>query len=440
MLEIHMVPVSNGESTLLRFYDGSDHVNVLIDGGLNGQDAVGYLTQVGVSRLDVIVASHFHWDHVGGLNTVRQKVQVGEYWTGDLRPFEEYCRQPTLSLYLLRCLITADAPLRSNNGRNRLVWDGVTRGFAGGALRLDVLAPPYSLWEHLRQTGVASGLLTPSQAEAYRRRLLSHPEPLEIHERTQEPPRELEEDWESATPIGPEYDRQQKPITDQDIHEPLEPAMARFLSSAVSPWNDMSIVVKVTYQGTAGPITILFPGDLVDWSYVFTYHPSDARAEVLKVPHHCSDLHIDRREVENWLGRDHDFLLEGLERYGPQWLEHQVATRFTLHHHRRGYRLWREFGFPYTLPFLWRGSSQFSAIPTDVLDWLDPTEAFYFPLDQGQVHLPSWAKRERIRKRVKMLYCTRVPQTHPTGSGVGVSCRECSSCVRRSEPVVLRFD
>jgi hypothetical protein len=440
MLEVHLVPVSNGDSTLLRFHAAASDVNILIDGGLKGHDVAKHLQRVGVSRLNVIVASHFHWDHVGGLKVVRDAVAVGEYWTGDLRPFEEYCRGPKPSSYVLRCLITADAPLRSRNGRNRLVWDGVREVFADGALKLEVFAPPYALWERLRQSGVASGLLVPSQAEAYRKRLVSQPEPLDIDDRRRGEERpDREGEWETATPIGPEYDRQHTPLTEEDVREPAEPDMARFLSSAVSPWNDMSLVIKVTYQGNAGAVTILFPGDLVDWSYVFAYHPSDTRAEILKIPHHCSDVHIDGREVDDWLRTEHEFLLEGLERHGPSWLEHQLRKRSGVRSYRQWYRYWREFAYPLPFGVIGPGRGQAAAIPTDVLDWLDPAEAFYFPLDQGSVHLPSWAKKERIRKRVKNVYCTRVPESKPSGSGVGVSCRDCSGCTLRSQPVVLKF-
>lgn len=438
MLEIHMIPVTNGESTLLRLRAGAEEVNILFDAGLSGKECLGYLTRLGVRRLDVIIASHFDWDHVGGMKTVRDSIEVGEYWTGDIRPFEEYCRQPEPSMYVLRCLITADAPLRSRNGRNRLVWDGIRKSLAGGLLTLDVIAPPYSLWERLRQPGVASGLLEPSQAQAYRDRLLHYPESVEIEEIREERRTEGESDWEIVEPIGSEYDPPQGPITEEDIKEEYEPDMARFLSSATSPWNDMSLVVKLAYQSSVGPLSILFTGDLVDWSYVYAYHPSDAKCDLLKVPHHCSDIYVDRKEVMDWLEGEMLFLIEGFLRHGPDWLDRQLCVRSGSRYYRLWYRWWREFGPPFPYPFAWTPAP--AAIPTDVVQWLSPTEAFYFPLDLGRVHLPAWTKREQIRNKVRALYCTREPRMPSGGSALGVSCGSHSGCSMRSTPLVLRWE
>jgi len=88
VLEVHMVPVTNGESTLLRLCGERDETAILIDGGLSSRECASYLRSLGVSKLDVVVSSHFHWDHVGGLEAIRKEFKVREYWTGDLRPFE----------------------------------------------------------------------------------------------------------------------------------------------------------------------------------------------------------------------------------------------------------------------------------------------------------------------------------------------------------------
>lgn len=444
MLEIHMVPVSNGESTLLRLSGEREDVVVLIDGGLSSRECVSYLKSLGVKKLDVVVSSHFHWDHVGGLESIRNDIEVGEYWTGDLRPFEDYCRAPS-SPYVLACLTTADGPLRSRNGKNRLVWDGVTKSLAGGILTLEVLAPPYDLWKRLRRPGVAAALLRPGQEEAYRKRLLGYPESLNIEDDTEEGP-EPQGDWETAQPIGPEHLAETQRVTEDSIQEEKEPEIASFLTSVISPWNDMSIVVKATYRSHVGALSVLFPGDLANWSYVYAYHPTDARCDLLKVPHHCSDTYIDRTDVDNFVNGEWRFLARGFERHGPGWLERQLRSRAK----RKGtpyyewYRWWREFGpyppfFPIA-PITGLGHAASGVLPSDILDWLQPTEAFYFPLHHGRVKLPAWGKRERIRNNVGHLHCTREQCHEPKGSGLAKSCHEHSGCKMREEPMVFRWE
>ncbi len=443
MLEIHMIPVSNGESTLLRLSGRRESAAVLIDGGLSSHECLSYVKSLGIKRLDIVVASHFHWDHVGGLESIRKDIEVGEYWTGDLRPFEDYCRGPS-SPYVLACLKTADGPLRSRNGKNRLVWDGVTKSFAGDELTIEVLAPPYDLWKRLRSPGVAAGLLRPDQENTYRKRLKGYPESLDIEDDVEKGV-EPEGNWETAQPIGRKHLGETARVTEDTIQREDEPEIAGFLTSAISPWNDMSIVVKVTFQSNVGSLSVLFPGDLTNWSYLYTYHPADARCDLLKVPHHCSDTYIDRDDVDNFINGEWRFLARGVARHGTSWLDKQLRLRA-----KRGgepyyewYIWWREFGpFPPFLAFpsfTPMGHAAPKVLPSDIMDWLQPTEAFYFPLRHGQVELPAWGKRERIRSKVGQLHCTREPSYRTKGTGLAKSCREHSGCKIRKEPMVFRW-
>jgi len=67
---ITVLDVGQGDATLVRSSSG---MTLLFDGGPNGdgEDVVlPYLASQGISELDYIVASHYHADHIGGLDEV----------------------------------------------------------------------------------------------------------------------------------------------------------------------------------------------------------------------------------------------------------------------------------------------------------------------------------------------------------------------------------
>ena len=74
-LEIHHIDVGQGDATLIvaREYDANDELvrtrSCLIDGGLQSQgpDLHNYMMMQLVERLDVIIATHYDDDHVGGV-------------------------------------------------------------------------------------------------------------------------------------------------------------------------------------------------------------------------------------------------------------------------------------------------------------------------------------------------------------------------------------
>ncbi|MDH7482076.1 MAG: ComEC/Rec2 family competence protein [Armatimonadota bacterium] len=68
-LTVHFIDVGQGDCTLIRTPDGR---NLLIDGGdQNAADKViRYLSQQGIRRIDLLIISHPHADHIGGLPAV----------------------------------------------------------------------------------------------------------------------------------------------------------------------------------------------------------------------------------------------------------------------------------------------------------------------------------------------------------------------------------
>ncbi len=69
-LRVHFVDVGQGDGVLIQSPSGQ---NVVYDGGERATTMLEYLRRVGVSQIDLVIASHNHADHIGGLaEVVRQ--------------------------------------------------------------------------------------------------------------------------------------------------------------------------------------------------------------------------------------------------------------------------------------------------------------------------------------------------------------------------------
>lgn len=71
---VHIIDVGQGDSILIQTEDS----NVLIDAGpvSAAQTVTGYLREQGVERLDIIIATHPHADHIGGMAEVVKRFAV----------------------------------------------------------------------------------------------------------------------------------------------------------------------------------------------------------------------------------------------------------------------------------------------------------------------------------------------------------------------------
>lgn len=73
--KIHVINTGNSDSILI-----TGGKNVLIDGGDNDdeQAVVNYLKNNGVNKIDYLISTHPHADHVGGLDAVVSSISVGQ--------------------------------------------------------------------------------------------------------------------------------------------------------------------------------------------------------------------------------------------------------------------------------------------------------------------------------------------------------------------------
>lgn len=75
--ELHMIDVGQALSVLLRSPDGAC---ALIDAGNRGDEEriCPYLKNLGIERLDYLIATHLHADHIGGMGEVVRAFEIGK--------------------------------------------------------------------------------------------------------------------------------------------------------------------------------------------------------------------------------------------------------------------------------------------------------------------------------------------------------------------------
>ncbi|QZT32516.1 MBL fold metallo-hydrolase [Caldalkalibacillus thermarum TA2.A1] len=119
----HFIDVGQGDATLL---EGPDFT-VLIDAGRHDRnDVVPYLKSVGVERLDLVIGTHPHADHIGQMDWVLEAFPVEEVWmSGDTHSTRTFER-------VLDAILKSDA---------RYYEPRAGEVFEIGSLRIEVVHP-----------------------------------------------------------------------------------------------------------------------------------------------------------------------------------------------------------------------------------------------------------------------------------------------------------
>jgi len=129
MLTVDFIDVGQGDASLIQ----RGAVAILVDGGPDATQVADYLQSQGIEDVDLMVVTHPHADHIGGLPEVLERFDVREIWVnGDTSDSQTY-----------QYFATAVAAERAAGASYREVarWDSVQMG----GIDILVLHPTYDL-------------------------------------------------------------------------------------------------------------------------------------------------------------------------------------------------------------------------------------------------------------------------------------------------------
>ena len=179
MLVLDFINVGNGDAILVREVEGGScrfsmlvdcgHDNLVRDDHPEPLDARScriyagdFLKKQGIERLDILLLTHFHRDHVGGLDRVLQCVAVDRLLTPYIPPREAESLEPDgdnglpkAARNLLRCMDFYARPLRWYEDRIgmlvELAGDRMETLQLTEELRMDILFGEPALYPRQRQ-------------------------------------------------------------------------------------------------------------------------------------------------------------------------------------------------------------------------------------------------------------------------------------------------
>jgi len=141
-LVMHFIDVGQGDCTFI----AANGMTMLVDCGENevSPKVTGYLRSLGVGRLDYVIATHPHSDHMGGMYRIIDTFDVGEVMIPHI-PDEQL---PTALFF--------DRFLDSCDGSGTKVTEAAAgRTFMLGDARIEILAPDGSYNEYLNNYSIA---------------------------------------------------------------------------------------------------------------------------------------------------------------------------------------------------------------------------------------------------------------------------------------------
>ena len=145
-VKVYIIDVGQGESILL----ASDQKSILIDAGENdkGDEVLNFISRLGLDHLDYVMATHPDSDHIGGMDTVINHIDVGEVLFGELP--EEMIPDSTTYTDVLDAAKIHNVPLSTITAGDKI-------DLGSGAV-VTILGPVYTDRKNLNNTSLVCRL------------------------------------------------------------------------------------------------------------------------------------------------------------------------------------------------------------------------------------------------------------------------------------------
>lgn len=145
-IRVHFIDVGQGKSILIE----TPEQTVLIDAGENnqGETVLLYLANRGITKLDIVIGTHPHSDHIGGLDTVMRATEVGKV----ILPAIPEALSPTTPTYM-----DVLTEIAAKNLTITVAKAGDVYNLGGGA-SLKILAPLRNDYSDLNDFSIVSRL------------------------------------------------------------------------------------------------------------------------------------------------------------------------------------------------------------------------------------------------------------------------------------------
>jgi beta-lactamase superfamily II metal-dependent hydrolase len=297
-LVVTALGVGHGDATLIEWFPDNQRdampFRCLVDGGESPRALKEGLDRRSVSKIDLLVVSHFDSDHIGGLRDIASERSVAAYWGPCLPAFE---RHVWLFGDRVRDGIEKARSLEkslTDRGTNIIYpLEGFTSaqyGQFGPILR--ILSPAAKIIRTLLVKEDIEWLVAQSPTPLG---WLAEPEELPV-----EQPANLialdehlltcalsPQDVHWVAPVRPV--RTSKPLRNEwSARNGVDP---EFFGDSIL--NNTSIVLWIDAPGQSRRYKLLLTGDQENWTYLLFKHPFGMQADLLKAPHHGGSIYIE---------------------------------------------------------------------------------------------------------------------------------------------------
>lgn len=179
-MKASFINVGYGDAILIEHNDPEGKYNILIDGGSSLEEeywgfpqrirAIDYLKEKGIKKINLLVITHLHEDHVCGLLDVVHKIEIDNVWCNYIFPEEllgirlQSKKSYSGSLFKLTSALDAyneiSCVLKAKNVGIKEISGSQLGMKIHGSLLADVLGPAYQESEQLRERiqGIYSGM------------------------------------------------------------------------------------------------------------------------------------------------------------------------------------------------------------------------------------------------------------------------------------------